>query len=140
MTAAARRHALAVGALALLIAATGAGIYWVQSRTAPSAVPATTSAAEPVRAGGKIRTPTRLKCVPPRYPPIAESARVSGVVIVDVTVGTDGRVEDAKVSRSIPLLDQAALDAVKQWLFTPTLVQGVPARVVFAVAVNFTLP
>ena len=67
-----------------------------------------------------------MKNVNPVYPPIAQSARVQGIVIIEATIGPDGRVKDAKVLRSIPLLDQAALDAVKQWQFTPTLLNGVP--------------
>ena len=69
----------------------------------------------PVRVGGNIKAPTKTKNVNPVYPPIAQSARVQGVVIIEATIGADGRVKDAKVLRSIPLLDQAALDAVKQW-------------------------
>ena len=57
----------------------------------------------------------RSKDVKPVYPPIAQSARVQGVVIIEATIGPDGRVQEAKVLRSIPLLDAAALDAVKQW-------------------------
>jgi protein TonB len=93
----------------------------------------------PVRVGGNIKTPTKTKDVRPVYPPIAQSARVSGVVIIEATIGADGRVKDAKVLRSIPLLDQAALDAVKQWTFTPTLLNGVPVPVIMTVTVNFTL-
>ena len=74
----------------------------------------------PVRVGGNIKTPSKIKHVSPVYPPIAQSARVSGMVIIEATIGADGQVKDAKVLRSIPLLDQAALDAVKQWTFTPT--------------------
>ena len=81
----------------------------------------------------------RPKNVPPVYPPIAQSARVQGVVIIEATIGADGKVKDAKVLRSIPLLDQAALDAVKQWVFTPTLLNNVPVPVIMTVTVNFTL-
>ena len=95
--------------------------------------------AAPVRVGGNIKTPTKTKDVKPVYPPIAQSARVQGVVIIEATIGPDGRVKDAKVLRSIPLLDQAALDAVKQWQFTPTLLNGVPVPVIMTVTVNFTL-
>ncbi len=80
-----------------------------------------------------------MRDVKPVYPPIAQSARVSGVVIIEATIGADGRVKDAKVLRSIPLLDQAALDAVKQWQFTPTLLNSVPVPVIMTVTVNFTL-
>ncbi len=93
----------------------------------------------PVRVGGNIKTPTKVKDIKPVYPPIAQSARVQGVVIIEATIGADGRVKDAKVLRSIPLLDQAALDAVKQWVFTPTLLNGVPVPVIMTVTVNFTL-
>src|SRR4029077_11968724 len=73
-----------------------------------------------VRVGGAIKSPTRTKNVNPTYPPIAQSARVQGVVIIEATIGVNGKVTDAKVLRSIPLLDNAALDAVKQWEYTPT--------------------
>ena len=95
--------------------------------------------AAPVRVGGNIKTPTKTKDVRPVYPPIAQSARVQGIVIIEATIGADGRVKDAKVLKSIPLLDQAALEAVKQWQFTPTLLNGVPVPVIMTVTVNFTL-
>ena len=81
----------------------------------------------------------RVKNVNPVYPSIAQSARVQGVVIIEATIGPDGRVTDTKVLRSIPLLDQAAVDAVKQWTYTPTLLNGVPVPVIMTVTVNFTL-
>ena len=60
-------------------------------------------------------------------------------MILEATIGPDGRVQDVKVLRSIPLLDQAALDAVRQWVFTPTLLNGVPVPVIMTVTVQFTL-
>ena len=75
----------------------------------------------------------------PIYPAIAQSARVAGVVIIEATIGPNGRVQEAKVLRSIPLLDAAALEAVRQWEFTPTLLNGVPVPVIMTVTVNFTL-
>ena len=89
--------------------------------------------------GGNIKPPTKTKDVRPVYPSIAQSARVQGVVIVEATIGPDGRVAEARVLRSIPLLDQAALDAVKQWVFTPTLLNGTAVPVIMTVTVNFTL-
>jgi protein TonB len=105
----------------------------------PQAPPPPPPPTAPVRVGGNIKTPNKTKDVKPVYPPIAQSARVQGVVIIEATIGPDGRVKDAKVLRSIPLLDQAALDAVKQWVFTPTLLNGVPVPVIMTVTVNFTL-
>jgi protein TonB len=92
-----------------------------------------------VRIGrGQIRTPTKIKDVKPVYPAIARSARVAGVVTIEATIGPNGKVIDAKVVRSIPLLDQAALDAVRQWEYTPPLLNGVPVPVLVTVTINFT--
>jgi TonB family protein len=92
----------------------------------------------PVRIGGQIRAPKKIKDVKPVYPAIAQSARVAGAVTIEATIGADGKVIDAKVVRSIPLLDQAALDAVRQWEYTPTLLNGVPVPVLVTVTINFT--
>jgi TonB family protein len=94
-------------------------------------------AVAPVRVGGQIQAPTRLKDVKPVYPEIARSARVAGVVTVEATIGSDGKVMDAKVVRSIPLLDQAALDAVRQWEYVPTFLNGKPVPVLVTVTINF---
>jgi TonB family protein len=92
-----------------------------------------------VRIGrGQIKTPTKIKDVKPVYPAIARSARVAGMVMIEATIGPDGKVIDAKVVRSIPLLDQAALDAVRQWEYTPPLLNGVPVPVLVTVTINFT--
>ena len=64
---------------------------------------------------------------------------MQGIVIIEAIIGKDGNVKDAKVLRSVPLLDQAALEAVRQWRFTPTLLNNVPVEVVMTVTVNFTL-
>jgi serine/threonine-protein kinase len=93
----------------------------------------------PVRVGGNIAPPTRVKNVAPVYPAIAQSARVQGVVIVEATIARDGKVSAVKVLRSIPLLDDAALEAVKQWEYTPTLLNGVAVPVIMTVTVNFAL-
>lgn len=92
-----------------------------------------------VRVGGEIRMPTKTRHVNPRYPPEARDARVQGVVIIEARIGEDGRVTKSRVRRSIPGLDQAALDAVAQWEFTPTLLNGQPVPVVMAVTINFGL-
>jgi len=95
---------------------------------------------QPIRVGGQIKAPSLVKKVEPVYPQIAQSARVSGVVIGEVTVGADGRVTEVKILRSVPLLDQAAIDAVRQWEYTPTLLNGAPTPVIMTVTVAFTLP
>jgi protein TonB len=104
---------------------------------APPAPPPPPSA--PVRAGGDIKEPKRIHYVEPTYPTIAKQAKVSGMVIIEATIGKDGSVRDAKVLRPAPLLDEAALAAVKQWKYTPTTLGGVPVEVLLIVTVNFTL-
>ena len=93
----------------------------------------------PVRVGGDVRPPNKIKDVKPAYPTIAQTARVEGIVIIEATIGPAGTVLEAKLLRSIPLLDAAALEAVRQWEFTPTLLNGTPVAVVMTVTVNFTL-
>jgi protein TonB len=105
---------------------------------APAAAPDDLiSALKPLRIGGQIKAPIKIKDVKPVYPAMAQSARVAGVVTIEATIGPDGKVIDAKVVRSIPLLDQAALDAVRQWEYTPTLLNGVPVSVLVTVTINF---
>lgn len=91
------------------------------------------------RVGGGLQPPKKLKDVPPLYPPEAQEARVQGVVILEVRLDENGNVSDTRTLRSIPLLDQAAIDAVKQWQYTPTLMNGVAVPVIMTVTVNFSL-
>jgi TonB family protein len=90
-----------------------------------------------LRVGGDIKPPKKIKDVRPVYPPVAREAGISGVVIIEAKIGADGFIEDAYVLKSIPLLDEAALDAVKQWQFEPTLVNGQPTPVIMTVTINF---
>ena len=92
-----------------------------------------------MRVGGNIAAPKKLKDVPPVYPPMAIQARVQGVVIIEATIGTAGTVKTARILRSVPLLDEAALDAVRQWEYVPTLLNGVAVPVIMTVTVNFSL-
>jgi len=78
--------------------------------------------------------------VEPVYPPAAKAANIQGVVILELVIGTDGTVIEGRVLRSISLLDQAALDAVVQWKYEPTLLNGAPVEVIATVTINFTLP
>jgi TonB family protein len=106
----------------------------------PPPAPPAPIAGAPIRVGGNIRPPQQVRRVAPVYPPIAQNARVQGVVILELRVGVDGRVEEARVLRSIPLLDQAAIDAVMQWEYSPTLLNGAPVPILMTVTVQFTLP
>jgi protein TonB len=92
-----------------------------------------------VRIGGDVRPPTKILNVAPIYPEDARAARIAGVVIIEATIDEGGYVADAKVLRSVPPLDDAALDAVRQWQFTPTLLNGQPVPVMMTLTVNFSL-
>jgi periplasmic protein TonB len=103
--------------------------------------PAPRPAAPPtvIRAGGVVRPPQKVHHVAPSYPAIAQQAKISGVVIIEALIAEDGSVREVKVLKSVPLLDAAATDAVRQWRFTPTLLNGVPVQVIMSVTVTFTL-
>lgn len=94
---------------------------------------------DPVPVGGDVLRPSRTHFVPPAYPEVARAARVDGTVILEATIDEAGEVQNVKVLRSIPLLDRAAVDAVRQWRYTPTRLNGVPVAVVMTVTVTFTL-
>jgi TonB family protein len=93
----------------------------------------------PLRVGGNIAEPRKMFDVKPVYPSEAMAAKISGIIIIEAVIDTAGGVRDAKVLRSVPMLDQAALDAVKQWRYSPTLLNGAPVEVVMTVTVNFTI-
>jgi TonB family protein len=94
---------------------------------------------EPVRAIGDIKPPKLIKMVKPVHPEIAKQAIVEGVVILEATTDVYGRVVNTKILRSIPLLDQAAIDAVRQWIYEPMIIDGKPKGVIFTVTVVFEL-
>jgi TonB family protein len=91
----------------------------------------------PLRVGGNIKPPTKLFDVKPVYPQTARAAGVTGNVIVEITIAADGAVADARILRSIPLLDEAALQAVRQWRYDVTLLNGVPVPLTMIVTVPF---
>lgn len=101
--------------------------------------PAGSMPSQPLRVGGRIKEPRKVKNVAPVYPAIAKEARVQGVVILECVIGADGKVKDIKVLRGIPLLDFAAVEAVRQWEYTPTLYEGVAVPVIMTITVNFRL-
>jgi protein TonB len=92
-----------------------------------------------IRVGGRVQPPAKLRHVAPAYPELARRARQQGRVVLECTIDADGRVVDARVLRGVPLLDQAALDAVRQWVYAPTLLNGTPVPVVMSVTVTFVL-
>jgi protein TonB len=101
--------------------------------------PAPAAQAAPVVVGGIIKAPARTKYVAPEYPIIARSNRVQGIVIIEAVIDATGKVEQTRVLRSQPLLDDAALAAVSAWEYTPTLLNGRPTPVIMTVTVQFRL-
>lgn len=93
----------------------------------------------PVRVGGTVRAPTKIRDMRPHYPMLAINAQVTGTVVLDAVIDTQGNVRSAAVVRSVPMLDAAAVQAVMGWKFQPPVVDGVAAPVVVSVTVNFSL-
>jgi TonB family protein len=93
----------------------------------------------PLRVGGDLRPPLKLVHVAPVYPALAAAARVQGSVVLDCVIDEDGRVASVRVLRSQPLLEGAAVDAVRQWRYRPTLLNGVRVSVLLTVTVDFRL-
>jgi len=114
-----------------VIGSTGAGIP--QPPPPPPPVPQ-----KPVRVTA-LNMPTKVHDVAPTYPAIARTANVEGMVIIEAVIAVDGTVRDARVLRSVALLDRAALDAVKQWRYAPTRLNGVAVPVIVTVTVHFRL-
>jgi TonB family protein len=93
-----------------------------------------------IRVGGNVQAANLVKRALPVYPPLAKQARIQGTVVLNVTIGKDGKVQDITVESGHALLIQAALDAVKQWTYKPYLLNGEPVELSTQVEVNFTLP
>jgi protein TonB len=94
----------------------------------------------PVRVGGNISTPALLHRVEPEYPVIAVSARLQGISILEAVVDEQGRVTDVRVLRTAnPLLDRAAIAAVRQWQYAPLTLNGIPASFVLTVTLTFKI-
>ena len=92
-----------------------------------------------IRVGSNVQS-ARLKRQPkPVYPPLARQARIQGVVRFNAVIGKDGSVQNLQLLSGHALLVQAAQDAVKQWLYEPTLINGNPVEVITQIDVNFTL-
>jgi protein TonB len=97
------------------------------------------AAKEPVHLHSGIVAPQKVTDVAPVYPSMARIARAQGVVILEAIIDARGNVVSVQVLRSNPLLDQAAIDAVHQWRYTPALLNGQPVPVIVTITVRFQL-
>lgn len=93
----------------------------------------------PIPVGGRVAVPQRLVTAQPVYPAFAKTARVQGIVELSIVIDAIGNVKSAQIVKSIPQLDKAAIDAVRQWKYAPTIVNGAAVPVTMVVQVTFTL-
>ena len=91
------------------------------------------------RVGGNVQASKLINQPKPVYPPLAKAARVQGTVKFQATIGKDGKIENLQLLGGPPLLVQAAMQAVQQWTYQPTLLNGDPVDVITTIDVNFTL-
>jgi periplasmic protein TonB len=126
-----------MGAVAIVSALPGLVAELV--KPAPEAKPVPIAEAKPVRVSGGVLAAKILKRVVPAYPVIAKQSHVSGTVRLLATLSKDGRIENLRVIEGPPLLRKAALDAVSQWVYSPTILNGQPVEVEAPIEVNFTL-
>ena len=92
-----------------------------------------------IRVGGNVQQALLIKQPKPVYPPLAKQARIQGTVRLNAIIGKDGTIQNLTVASGHPLLVPAAMEAVKQWVYKPTLLNGEPVEVVTQIDVNFTL-
>ncbi len=105
----------------------------------PAPQPPAPAAHAPVRVGGNVQAAKLVHQVRPVYPPLARQARISGTVRLEAVISRSGLIESLQVMSGHPLLTQAALDAVRQWVYQPTLLNNVPVEVLTQIDVNFKL-
>lgn len=92
-----------------------------------------------IRVGGNVQAANLVRKVTPVYPPLAKQARIQGTVRFTAIIGKDGTIQNLQLVTGHPLLVAAAQDAVRQWVYKPTLLNGEPVEVVTQIDVNFTL-
>jgi protein TonB len=100
---------------------------------------ATATVSAPVAISRGVQAAKLIRQVNPPYPPLAKQARISGTVRLTAIIGRDGAIERLQLISGHPLLAPAALEAVKQWVYRPTLLNEVPVEVITQIDVNFTL-
>ena len=93
----------------------------------------------PLRVGIQIEAPRKIRHVDPTYPELAKAAGVAGIVILECVIDREGRIADVRVLKGHALLNRAAVDAVREWTYRPSLRNGVPVPVVMTVTVRFEM-
>jgi len=130
------------GVPAGVVGGLGGGVFSGVLNSAPS-VPVLANSPEPtvkrIRVASRVVEANLIHDVPPQYPPEAGRARLEGAVVLMAVIGQDGSVKDVRVESGLPILAQAAIDAVKQWRYKPYLIDGEPVEVDSRITINFTL-
>ena len=111
----------------------------VQPIEKPSAVMGADGKVQRIRVGGNVQAANVIYNPKPDYPPLAKEQRIQGKVRLNVVIGKDGTVQDLQVASGDPALAPSALEAVRQWRYKPTLLNGNPVEVVTVIDVNYTL-
>jgi protein TonB len=130
-----------VGALPGVILGTALSGIPQSTPPAPAAKPkvAAAEAQAPVPIGGDVQAANLIRKIVPAYPPLARQARVAGTVRFTAIIGPDGKIQNLQLIAGHPLLVASAREAVSQWIYRPTLLNGKPVEVITQIAVNFTL-
>jgi len=111
----------------------------VQSSVKPEPIQVAQGAVQRIRVGGNVQAAMAISAPKPVYPPAAKQARIQGVVRMNVIIGKDGTVQDLQVASGPPELVDSSLEAVRQWVYKPTLLNGNPVEVATVVDINYTL-
>jgi len=119
------------------------GVSSEMLNSAPS-VPVLAKASDPtpvkrIRVASRVVEANLIHDVAPQYPPEAGRARIEGTVVLMAVIGTDGNVKDVRIESGLPMLAQAAIDAVRQWRYKPYMIDGEPVEVDSRITINFTL-
>ena len=119
------------------------GVFSEMLNSAPS-VPVLAKSPVPtpvkrMRIASRVAEANLIHDVAPQYPPEAGRARIEGTVVLMAVIGTDGSVKDVRIESGLPILAQAAIDAVKQWRYKPYMIDGEPVEVDSRITINFTL-
>jgi periplasmic protein TonB len=125
-----------------MVGGVSGGVFNEMLNSAPSIPALAKSPAPPVkrvRVASRVVEANLIHDVPPQYPPEAGRARLEGAVVLMAVIGQDGSVKDVRVESGLPILAQAAIDAVKQWRYKPYLIDGEPVEVDSRITINFTL-
>jgi TonB family protein len=113
--------------------------HWAQKNLESPRMSARGGSLTPIQVGSVLAGANLVRKVEAVYPPLAKEAHIQGIVRFTITIGKDGTVRKIQLVSAHPLLVEAALDALKQWVYMPTILNGEPVEVISPVNIQFTL-